>query len=232
MSQLFPKDLANCRKCKRLAKHREAVAKKEIMRRKIYHEASYWGKPVAGFGDLNAQVLLLGLAPGAHGSNRTGRMFTGDSSGDFLFPALYKAGFASQAESINLDDGMRLNNLWITAAARCVPPANKLLRNELLNCQAWLEYDFKHLKNLKLILALGATAHDSYLELLKSRGNKIIKNKYKFSHGKVHYFDNALAMIDSYHVSFQNTNTGKLSIEMFDELLNKTLSILNTKIER
>ncbi len=232
MSQLFPKDLANCRKCERLAEHREAVAKKEIMRRKAYREDSYWGKPVPGFGDFNAQVLLLGLAPGAHGSNRTGRMFTGDSSGDFLFSALYRAGFASQAESINLDDGMILNNLWITAAARCVPPANKLLRNELLNCQAWLEYDFKHLKNLKLILALGATAHDSYLELLKSRGNKIIKNKYKFSHGKVHYFDNALAMIDSYHVSFQNTNTGKLSTEMFDELLNKTLSILNTKIEK
>lgn len=223
MSQLFPKDLANCRNCERLAEHREAVAKKEIMRRKAYKDDVYWGKPVPGFGDLNAQILLLGLAPGAHGSNRTGRMFTGDSSGDFLFPALKRADLASQAESIDLNDGMLLKNLWITAAARCVPPANKLLRNELLNCQAWLEYDLKHLKKLKLILALGATAHDSYLELLKSRGNKIIKNKYKFTHGKLHYFESTLPMIDSYHVSFQNTNTGKLTVTMFDELLNKAL---------
>lgn len=226
MSILFPKELANCHKCSRLAAHREAVANKEIMRRKIYKDVGYWGKPVPGFGDLNAEILLLGLAPGAHGSNRTGRMFTGDASGDFLFPALYRAGLASQPNSKNLDDGMQLNNLWITAAARCVPPANKLLRNELLNCQSWLEYDFNHLKNLKIILALGATAHDSYLELLKARGNKIIKNKYKFAHGKIHHFDNALTMIDSYHVSFQNTNTGKLSPDMFDEILNKILVIV------
>jgi len=225
MSILFPKELANCYKCSRLATHRAAVANKEIMRRKIYKDAGYWGKPVPGFGDLNAEILLLGLAPGAHGSNRTGRMFTGDASGDFLFPALYRAGLASQPNSKTLDDGMQLNNLWITAAARCVPPGNKLLREELLNCQSWLEYDFNHLKNLKIILALGATAHDSYLELLKARGNKIIKNKYKFAHGKIHNFDHALTMIDSYHVSFQNTNTGKLTKEMFAELLNRVLAI-------
>ena len=226
MCQLNPKELANCHKCPRLVIHREAVAKKEIMRRKIYKEQTYWGKPVPGFGDLNAQILLLGLAPGAHGSNRTGRMFTGDASGDFLFPALYKAGLASQANSDNLDDGMQLYKLWITAAARCVPPANKLLRNELLNCQSWLEYDFNHLKKLKLVLVLGATAHDSYLELLKSQGNKIIKNKYKFAHGKVHYFANALPMLDSYHVSFQNTNTGKLTTQMFAELLSQALALV------
>lgn len=226
MSQLFPKGLASCYKCQRLAEHREAVAKKEIMRRKDYKDDVYWGKPVPGFGDLNAQVLLLGLAPGAHGSNRTGRMFTGDASGDFLFPALHRAGFASQAESINMDDGMELNNLWISSAARCVPPGNKLLRQELLNCQIWLEYDFRHLKNLKLIFTLGATAHNSYLELLKSRGDKIIKNKYVFAHGKVHYFDNALPIINSYHVSFQNTNTARLTVAMFDEILFKIQSMI------
>ena len=191
------------------------------MVRRAYKDAPYWGKPVPGFGDAEARILLLGLAPGAHGSNRTGRMFTGDASGAFLFPALHRAGLASRPVSSGPGDGLRLHDLWISAACRCVPPGNKPTREEVLNCQVWLEHDLTGLPNLKLVLALGSVAHDSYLELLKARGLAIVKNRSKFAHGKLHTFDNALPLLDSYHVSFQNTNTGKLTPEMFGAVLEK-----------
>lgn len=219
MASAYPKALETCSRCPRLAEHRQAVAGKTRMPRRRYADAPYWGKPVPGFGDRNARIVLLGLAPGAHGSNRSGRMFTGDASGDFLFPALFKAGLASQPQSLDLNDGMTLTDLWITAAARCVPPGNKPTRSEVANCQVWLEHDFKLLANLKLVLALGSIAHDSYLELLKARGEKIVKKAYAFGHGKLHQFDNALPLLDSYHVSFQNTNTGKLTADMFATVL-------------
>lgn len=195
------------------------------MRRKAYAGADYWGKPVPGFGDTNASILLLGLAPGAHGSNRTGRMFTGDGSGNFLFPALYRTGFANQPDSVGRDDGMKLINLWITAACRCVPPNNKPTRAEVLTCQDWLEHDFLGLPKLKLVLALGLIAHDSYLELLKRRGLRLVKNRYPFGHGRLHSFEDALPMLDSYHVSFQNTNTGKLTQEMFNGVLEQAKAL-------
>lgn len=199
--------------------HREAIANKETMRRRAYTDAPYWGRPVPGVGDKNARILLLGLAPGAHGSNRTGRMFTGDASGDFLFPALWRAGFANQPISGHLGDGLELTDLWITAACRCAPPGNKPTREEVMTCQHWLEHDFNGLSNLQLVLALGSIAHNAYLELLKARGQNIVKNKYKFGHGELHTFKDALPMLDTYHVSFQNTNTGKLTPEMFDAVL-------------
>lgn len=216
---LLPKELQVCRKCERLAAHREAVANKEVMRRKAYEDYQYWGKPVPGFGDIDARILLLGLAPGAHGANRVGRMFSGDASADFLFAALYKQGLANQAESNDPDDGLELNKLWITSAARCVPPSNKLLRSEMLNCQTWLRYDISHLKNVSLVLALGATAHNAYLEYLKSSGQKIVKSNYPFGHDRLHSFEKGFAMLDSYHVSFQNTNTGRLTAAMFEKTL-------------
>lgn len=199
------------------------------MRRHAYADKAYWGKPVPGFGDPEARILLLGLAPGAHGSNRTGRMFTGDASGDFLFPALYRTGFANQPTSQGRGDGLELSELWITAACRCAPPSNKPTREEVLSCQHWLEHDFGGLPNLRLVLALGAVAHDSYLELLKSRGHALTKNKYHFAHGELHTFENALPMLDSYHVSFQNTNTGKLTETMFDAVLHQAKALTNTK---
>ena len=217
--------LKACRRCPRLAKHREAVAKREVMRRKAYEGEDYWGKPVPGFGDKNAAILLLGLAPGAHGSNRTGRMFTGDGSGNFLFPALYRTGLSNQPDSVGLEDGLELSNLWITGACRCAPPGNKPTREEILTCQDWLEYDFSGLPELKLVLALGSIAHDSYLELLKRAGHKIVKNQYRFGHSELHRFENALPMLDSYHVSFQNTNTGKLTAEMFDLVLERAKEV-------
>lgn len=217
----YPKALETCRRCPRLAQHREAVANKEVMVRRAYADEPYWGKPVPGFGDKGAKILLLGLAPGAHGSSRTGRMFTGDASGDFLFPALHRAGLASQPDSVGLDDGMKLHDLWITAACRCVPPGNKPTRSEVMTCQHWLAHDFAGLMKLRLVLALGAIAHDSYLEFLKGKGHKIVKNRSPFAHGTLHTFENALPMLDSYHVSFQNTNTGTLTEGMFDAVLDQ-----------
>ncbi len=189
--------------------------------RRAYKDAPYWGKPVPGFGDPQARILLLGLAPGTHGSNRTGRMFTGDASGAFLFPALHRAGFASRPVSSGPGDGLRLHDLWISAACRCAPPGNKPTRGEVANCQTWLEHDLTGLPSLKLVLALGVIAHGSYLELLKARGHAIVKNRVAFEHGKLHTFENALPLLDSYHVSFQNTNTGKLTAAMFGAVLAK-----------
>jgi uracil-DNA glycosylase family 4 len=196
--------------------HREQVAR---TKRRAYREESYWGKPVPGFGDPEAAILLLGLAPGAHGSNRTGRMFTGDGSGNFLYPALFRAGLASQPHARGQEDAMMLTGVFITAAARCAPPGNKPTREELRNCRHWLNYDVERLPRIEVVLALGAIAHDSYLELLAGRGLAIVKSRYRFAHGALHAFDGHPAMLDSYHVSIQNTNTGRLSARMFDEVL-------------
>jgi uracil-DNA glycosylase family 4 len=155
-------------------------------------------------------------------------MFTGDASGDFLFPALHRVGLASQTHSENLKDTMTLTNLWITAACRCVPPANKPTSQEVKNCQHWLEHDFEGLKHLKLVLALGSIAHNAYLDLLRARGQKVTKKAYPFKHAELHRFENALPMLDTYHVSFQNTNTGKLTQAMFDDILKKALHITHS----
>lgn len=217
-----PDALLACRRCTRLADHREKVAAEK---RKAYRDHTYWGKPVPGFGDPHANIVLLGLAPGAHGSNRTGRMFTGDASGDFLFPALWRAGLASQPTAVDRDDGLTLNGTWITAVARCVPPGNKPTRQEIANCRDWLAHDFAGLPRARVVVALGAIAHDGYLELLKARGADMVKARFAFAHGQVHTFENlegagsALPMLDAYHPSFQNTNTGRLTEAMFDEIL-------------
>lgn len=214
----FPKALEHCTLCPRLAEYRQEVAQKK---RRAYQNEDYWGKPVPGFGDKNARILLLGLAPGAHGSNRTGRMFTGDGSGNFLFPALWRTGFANQPDSKGIGDGLELQDMWISAACRCVPPGNKPARQEVLNCQGWLDHDFDGLNNLKLVLALGSIAHNSYLELLKAQGYEVVKARYKFAHSAFHEVEGALPLLDSYHVSIQNTNTGKLTPEMFDAVLER-----------
>ncbi|MEX2540403.1 MAG: uracil-DNA glycosylase [Trueperaceae bacterium] len=215
----LPPELAGCRACPRLVEHRESVAHQK---RRAYRSESYWGRPVPGFGDADAQLILLGLAPGAHGSNRTGRMFTGDASGDFLFPALYRAGLASGPQAERADDGLTLSGVWITASARCVPPGNRPNRSELENCRRWLDYDFRQLPRARLVVALGSIAHDSYLDLLRYRGAKPVKREHPFGHGSLHPLDNVtgvLPLLDSYHPSFQNTNTGRLTAAMFDELL-------------
>ncbi|MEJ2289817.1 MAG: uracil-DNA glycosylase [Deinococcales bacterium] len=172
-----------------------------------------------GFGDPDATVLLLGLAPGAHGSNRTGRMFTGDASGAFLFPALHRAGLASRRDGSEADDGMTLHGVWITAALRCVPPGNKPRRDELANCRRWLQHDLAQLPRLRAVVALGRIAHDSYLDLLRAGGTSVVKAHHLFAHGAEHRLEGGLPLLDAYHVSFQNTNTGRLTPAMFDAVL-------------
>ncbi len=203
--------LVACRRCSRLVAHREAVAREK---RRAFRDQVYWGRPVPGFGDPEGWLLILGLAPGAHGSNRTGRMFTGDASGDFLYPALHRAGFASQPQATAADDGLSLRGCYITAVLRCVPPGNRPTAAELAACRPWLAAELEHLPNLRVVLALGRIAHEGFLRL---RGLRL--RAYPFRHGAAHRLPDGLWLLDSYHVSRQNTQTGRLTREMFDRVL-------------
>ena len=203
------KEVIACRKCPRLVAWREEVAR---TKRKAYMDWDYWGKPVPGFGDPQARVLVVGLAPGAHGSNRTGRNFTGDASGKFLYPALYRAGFASQPEAISRDDGLTLTDLYITAAGRCAPPGNKPTAQELNNCQPFLEREIELLRP-KVIVALGRVAFERLLRLYSEP-----KSGKKFAHGAIFRLEAGPWLVCSYHPSQQNTLTGKLTVEMFDAM--------------
>lgn len=207
-------EIITCRKCPRLVEWREEVAK---VKRRAYLDWDYWGKPVPGFGDPKARLLILGLAPGAHGSNRTGRMFTGDGSGNFLFPALFRAGFANQANSKNRSDGLELNDCWLTAAGRCAPPANKPTREELNNCQVWLKREISLLSDLQGVVVLGKIALDSLLRL--PGFSELPKKEIVFSHGAFYQPDEKLPwVLCSYHPSLQNTQTGRLTVEIFDQI--------------
>jgi uracil-DNA glycosylase len=206
--------IARCRLCPRLVAHREEVA---ATKRRAYLGQEYWGKPVPSFGDPAARLLILGLAPGAHGANRTGRMFTGDRSGDFLYRSLYRAGFATQPESRAADDGLELRDAWITAAAHCAPPDNKPAPEELRNCRGFLVRELGLLRNVRLVVALGKIAMDAYLGELKRAGKVGRLAGYKFGHG-VFYGDLQPALLCSYHPSQQNTSTRRLTQEMLDEL--------------
>lgn len=211
-----------CRKCPRLVAWREEVA---LVKRRAYLNCDYWGKPVPGFGDPQARILILGLAPGAHGSNRTGRMFTGDGSGNFLFPALYKAGLSNRADSKSRDDGLELQDCWLTASARCAPPGNKPTLDELNNCRPWLEQEMALLPNLQGVVLLGKIALDS---LLKLPGfSDLPKREIVFAHGAFYQPDDNLPWIlCSYHPSLQNTQTGRLTVAMFDDIWKQARGLL------
>ena len=185
------------------------------MRRRAYTEWEYWGRPVPSFGDPNARVLALGLAPGAHGSNRTGRPFTGDGSGDFLYPVLHEAGFASQPRATSRDDGMVLKDLWITSVARCAPPGNKPTPEELRNCAPWVDQEIALLKDLRVVVCLGKIAFDGLLAHEQRLGSTIVRAGYMFAHGAEYALPSGLKAVTSYHPSLQNTNTGKLTRPMF-----------------
>jgi uracil-DNA glycosylase len=202
-------EIVACDRCPRLRQHCARMAE---VKRRAYQDQTYWGRPVPSFGDPRARVLVLGLAPGAHGANRTGRMFTGDRSGDFLYRALYETGFASQPTSEHASDGLKLNDLWITASAHCAPPDNKPAREEIRACRAWLEREIALLPRVQVVVALGRIAFDNYLDVLIARGTVSSRSAYLFSHGAVHRLRPAL--IASYHPSQQNTSTGKLTREM------------------
>jgi len=210
-------EIISCRKCPRLVEWREEVAR---VKRKAHKDKEYWGKPVPGFGDQQARVLVVGLAPGAHGSNRTGRQFTGDASGGFLFPALHRAGFANQASAESRSDGLILKDMYITASGRCAPPKNKPKSEELNNCEPYLLREIEILKP-KVIVCLGRIAFDRILKIFSAK-----KAEMKFGHGALHKLDNGLWLLCSYHPSQQNTLTGKLTVEMFDDIWNKAKELL------
>lgn len=207
--------IIQCRKCPRLVAWREQVAREK---RRAYRDQEYWGRPVPGFGDDAARVLVVGLAPGAHGSNRTGRAFTGDGSGRFLYPALYRTGFANQPEATHIGDGLTLTGLYISAVARCAPPANKPLPEELDNCQPYLEQELGLLKPT-VIVVLGKIAFDRVLRLYSIRDSSI-----KFAHGAQYRLPLAPPapwLLASYHPSLQNTQTGRLTPDMFEAIWNR-----------
>lgn len=214
-------EIIQCRKCPRLVEWREEVSR---VKRKAYKDEEYWGKPVPGFGDPHAGVLVVGLAPGAHGSNRTGRQFTGDASGGFLFPALHRAGFASQAGAESRSDGLVLKDMYITASGRCAPPDNKPNPEELNNCQPYLERELEIL-NPKVIVCLGRIAFERILKI-----NSLRNSVYKFTHGASYQLQNKVWVLCSYHPSQQNTLTGKLTVDMFDQIWKKARDLINENI--
>jgi len=209
--QTLNAQIVACNLCPRLRAHCTEVAR---TRRRAYADWEYWGRPVPSFGDPKARVLALGLAPGAHGSNRTGRPFTGDGSGDFLFPILHAAGFASQLTATSRDDGMKLNGLWITAVARCAPPGNKPTTEELRNCAPWLDLEMKLLTDLRVVVCLGRIAFDGLLAAEARLGRLPKRTAFVFAHGAEYELPGGLIAISSYHPSLQNTNTGKLTRPM------------------
>ncbi len=205
------RDIVACDLCPRLRAHCEKIAREK---RRAYREWEYWGKPVPGFGDPDARVLVIGLAPGAHGSNRTGRPFTGDGSGNFLYAVLHHAGFASQPTATHKDDGLELNDLYITSVGRCAPPANKPTPRELANCAPFLDRELAGLKRVRVVVVLGKIAFDGYLAALRRSGVLTSRNGYRFAHGARYRLPHGLTLLCAYHPSLQNTNTGKLTRKM------------------
>lgn len=205
-------EIIACRRCPRLIEHCAEVAR---LKRRAYLDWDYWGKPVPSFGDPRASVLILGLAPGAHGANRTGRVFTGDRSGDLLYRVLYATGFASQPESTSREDGLRLTGAYITAAVHCAPPGNKPSPVEIRNCRGYLERELDSLPNLKAVVALGKIAFDVYLSILRDRGVIHSRSAFQFAHNAIHRIGPGQPiLVSSYHPSQQNTSTGKLTERM------------------
>lgn len=205
-------EIIACRRCPRLRSYCEEIARTKVRR---YRDQEYWGRPVPGFGDPDARLLIVGLAPGAHGANRTGRMFTGDDSGAWLYDALYRYGFASQPTAVSRDDGLVLHDVYITAAGRCAPPDNKPTAAELQNCRPYLVRELQLLTRVQVVLALGRVACDSYLKAVRELGRD--PGRPGFAHGAVHRLaDPALpVLLCSYHPSRQNTQTGRLTREMW-----------------
>jgi uracil-DNA glycosylase family 4 len=216
------REVVGCTRCPRLVAYREEVAREK---RRAYREWEYWGKPVPGFGDPDARVLVMGLAPGAHGSNRTGRPFTGDASGKFMYPVLYETGFANQPTATDRNDGLRLKDLYITAAVRCAPPDNKPLPQELAECSIFLDRELAGLKKVKVVVALGRIGFDAYLNYLKRHDLLPSRQPYLFKHGAHYQMPDGKVLLASYHPSNQNTATGKLTREMFVKVFKQAANL-------
>ncbi len=215
-------EVVNCGGCPRLVAYREQIGRDK---RRAYRDCDYWARPVPGFGDPRARVLILGLAPGAHGSNRTGRPFTGDASGKFMYPILHKVGFASQPNAEHRDDGLKLIDCYITAAIRCAPPDNKPLPSELANCAPFLDRELAILRDVKVVVALGQIGFDAYLNYARRRAVLQSKAGYLFGHAARYVMPNGTVLLASYHPSNQNTATGKLTAAMFEAIFREAKQI-------
>jgi uracil-DNA glycosylase family 4 len=215
------REVVSCVRCPRLVAWREQVAREKVAR---YRDETYWGRPVPGFGDPKARIVLVGLAPGAHGANRTGRMFTGDASGDFLWPALHAAGLASQPTSRRRDDGLRAIDLWVTAPVRCVPPDNKPLPSERDNCAPYLVRELAALERARVVIALGAFGWDAALRTFAALGTSMPPPKPRFAHGAETRMG-PWWLLGSYHVSQQNTFTGRLTRPMLDAVFARAVEL-------
>jgi uracil-DNA glycosylase len=223
---ILEREITHCRKCPRLVRYREEIAR---TKRRAYRDWTYWGRPVPAFGDPAARLVIIGLAPAAHGANRTGRMFTGDRSGDFLYEQLYRAGFANQPQSRRADDGLLLRGALVSAAVRCAPPENKPLPEEILQCAPYLERELA-LVRPRAILALGGIALNAYLDLLKRQGRILSRAKFPFQHGASFALPGDLPrLFAAYHPSQQNTQTGRLTPAMFARVLRKIRKFLETR---
>ena len=205
-------EIVRCERCPRLRAYCTAIGE---TRRRAYLDETYWARPVPGFGDPRARVLIVGLAPGAHGANRTGRPFTGDGSGDFMFPVLHELGFASKPRAVSRDDGLRLRDAWIASVVRCAPPGDKPQPEEIRNCREHLQHEMAALGRVRVVVALGKIAFDGYLAHLLHTGVIRSRSAYRFAHGAEFPMPHGLHLLATYHPSLRNTNTGRLNREMF-----------------
>jgi uracil-DNA glycosylase len=222
------REVISCRRCPRLVAWREEVAR---VKRASYAGEDYWGRPLPGFGDSEAKVLVLGLAPAAHGGNRTGRIFTGDRSGDWLFGSMYRTGFANQPTSVSRDDGLTLRGAYVTAAVRCAPPANKPLPSERDNCQPYLERELSLLESVSVIVTLGSFAWDAALRVTRALGEPVPRPRPKFGHGATAEVGR-FTLLGSFHPSQQNTFTGKLTEPMIDSVFERAKALAGSGQKR
>jgi len=219
------REIVDCRACPRLVAWREEVARLKVKR---FRDWTYWARPLPGFGDPHARLLIVGLAPAAHGGNRTGRMFTGDRSGDFLYAALHRAGFANQPTSVRRDDGLALRGAFITAPCRCAPPGNKPLPDELARCSVWLDREIALLQDVSVVLALGSIGWAAALSHFSRRGLAIPRPRPQLGHAAEAKIPGGPVLLGCYHVSQQNTNTGKLTAKMIDAVLARAKVLMRT----
>ena len=223
---LLNKKIISCQLCPRLVEWRKEIARTKV---RLFEHEEYWGKPVPGFGDHNARLLIVGLAPAAHGANRTGRMFTGDESGTWLYRALHKAGFANQSQSVSKNDKLSLLDCYITATCRCAPPKNKPLPEEIRNCRPFILEEFRLLKKLKVIIGLGKIGFDAAFDCCSELGITSLTRRPTFTHGLTVTVNPTLTLIGSYHPSQQNTFTGVLTKSMFDGIFRRAAKILSSE---
>ena len=213
--------IIKCNKCTRLVNFRKKIS---LEKRKQYINEVYWGKPITGFGDINGKILIVGLAPAAHGGTRTGRVFTGDKSSEFLYKCLHKAKISNLANSVHINDGLKLYNAYITTALKCVPPGDKPEKNELNNCFNYFKKEIEIIKNLNVIVALGKIAFDACVYFYKK--NHDLKDKLKFEHGAIYILPNKMKLVGCYHPSPRNVNTGRINEKKMSDLFNKVLNLI------